>query len=99
MVKLRVEAEYERAGADSGGGVVVDRAFAGEDRRGEVSQDGEEPEVVCPVVEVHEWVAGLSGGPGAVGVGGGAEDVDVRAGLANVSARGAPSTRLSGGRA
>jgi hypothetical protein len=35
---------------------------------------------VSPVTQVDQEVAGLLGGPGAVGVGGGAEDVDVAGG-------------------
>jgi hypothetical protein len=59
-------------------------ASAGQDRvkrRGELPRPitDKEPEVRCAVPEVHQEVAGLLGGPGAVGMGGDPEDVHVTA--------------------
>ncbi len=58
---------------NAGGG--EDRVERGGELTGPVAD--EEPEAVGLAVEVHEQVAGLLGGPCPVGVGGGAEDVDV----------------------
>jgi len=61
---------------DAGGG--EDRVGRGGGLAGSVAD--EEPEAVCPLAEVHERGVGLLGCPGSVGVGGGAEDVDVAGG-------------------
>jgi hypothetical protein len=63
---------------DGDAGVGQDGVEGGGELSGPVTD--QEPEAVGPVVEVHEHVTSLLGGPGSVGVRCGAEDMDVARG-------------------
>jgi len=85
--------EFCSHGADESFGVAVGLWAPGrdlQDRDAGVGDNGvegcgelagavadEESELGCAITEIADQVAGLLSGPGSVGVGGGAEDVDV----------------------